>query len=250
MILPRGPQRFWFVLTLVVMVVIVYLSDTLSTALLYTSLLTQFLVITTLATGIGEKHDKALGVDDVAVAGGAVFVPSALQSFDSDPEHFATSPVAKETPFSRDVPYPGGLSPADLAGAQYDVGPVPDIPAGFGSVYSPAGMEFAAGADGPQLPPYNPFQLNRLASRAEPGPRTVPMHEAISSGFGPVGMDAANEARRNFDGDRMMVEHARWRNDGQRVAAGIMRRKAHVEKYVREELDEKENEPWWGRFEL
>lgn len=255
MILPRGPQRVFFVLTLIVMLVIIQLAGSLGEALMYTSLITQFLVITTLATGVAEKHDKALSPAGAAVVGGAgVWYPGAYQQFDSDPEHavegFATSPMEFApggTHMNPDLEgYPGGLEPSDLYGAGYDIGATATLPAGSGAIYSPTSGAFATGADGPALPPYNPFQLNRLASRAEPGPRTTYGRD----GPVPIGMDLANEARSNFDGDRMMVEHARWRNDGQRVAAGIMRRKALVEKYVREELDEKENEPWWGRHEL
>lgn len=45
-----------------------------------------------------------------------------------------------------------------------------------------------------------------------------------------------------------MVEHSRWRSDlPHRQLAGIHRRKDLMDKYVREELDEEEATPWWGR---
>jgi hypothetical protein len=53
----------------------------------------------------------------------------------------------------------------------------------------------------------------------------------------------------SYDGDELVTYHARSRNDPERVWAGARHRKTLVDKYVREELDERENIRWWGVHE-
>ncbi len=53
-----------------------------------------------------------------------------------------------------------------------------------------------------------------------------------------------------MDGDELMTYQARSRNDATRVTAGTMRRVKEMDKYFREEVEEREDIPWWGRHEL
>ncbi len=233
MLLPRGPQRIFMILTFIVIVAIVMLTESLSTAMIFISLISQFLIISTLSTSIGELHDKATQPSSAAIS--MPWFPIS-PGFTSDREGFASKPLENPGVYDGDS-YPGGLSPADLGQMSYDMGPIAALPAGTGPVYSPVDMPgygLGGGGDGPSLPPDNPYQTNRLNSRAEPS----------ACDYGPN-----SEARDSFDADRKIVEHARWRHDPHRVVAGTMRRKDLMTRYVREELDEKENEPWWGRWD-
>ena len=96
-----------------------------------------------------------------------------------------------------------------------------------GAVYSPASFP------GPGMHPFpnNPYQLNRVQSGA---------NAVCDYGLG-------SESRNTHDADRKNVTHARWRNDPYRVAAGVMRKRDQMAKYVGEELDEAEHRQWWGR---
>ena len=53
-----------------------------------------------------------------------------------------------------------------------------------------------------------------------------------------------------IDFDEMNTYHAKWRNDGTRATAGIMNRMRDLDPFLREELDETENEVWWGQNEV
>ena len=53
-----------------------------------------------------------------------------------------------------------------------------------------------------------------------------------------------------IDYDEMNTYHAKWRNDATRATAGTMNRFRNVDPYLREELDETENEVWWGQNEI
>jgi hypothetical protein len=223
-LLPSGPQRTFLVLTFVVMIGIIVLSDTLTTALLLISLMTNFLIISAQMTMINERHDDHR--DEVEDAVMPAMFP-AMSAFTGSKEGFAERPVQ-----GFGGAYPGGLD--DVMGLGYDIG-TPGLPPGTGApVYTPVS---ASGADGPIPAVDAPFYHNRLSTRAEP-----------PFGSDPEGLPA--EAVGNFDADRLMVEHSRWRSDiPHRQTAGIHRRKDLMDKYVREELDEEEATPWWGRGE-
>jgi len=60
-----------------------------------------------------------------------------------------------------------------------------------------------------------------------------------------VGSDAAVSC----DGDELNAYQVRSRNSPERVWAGVYRRKSLIDRYVREELDERENAQWWGAHE-
>lgn len=60
--------------------------------------------------------------------------------------------------------------------------------------------------------------------------------------------DEANDAE--MDGDELMAVQGTNRNDATRVWAGVYNRRRDLDQYLREEVDEQENRPWWGRSEL
>jgi len=82
------------------------------------------------------------------------------------------------------------------------------------------------------VPVGNPFSTNRVAS-----PQAAP----------PCVDD---DAIALYDGDELNTYQVRSRNNPERVWAGIYRRKALLDRYVREELDERENTRWWGAQEV
>lgn len=221
---PRGPQRYFLVLTFIVIVAIVLLADSFSDAILAVTLLSQFLIITTLLTSIHDRHvdasDSDGGYGDGAATAGAGWLPpmgAGGPAFTAEPrdggEPFATTPARG-----------GGWASVD----DIDDGLLPGVSASYAPVRS--------GADGPaftaEAAATNPFQLNRVRGAAEPAP-----------------CDYSVEAADVMDSDRKTVEHVRWRHDPHRVAAGVMDRKRLMDKYVREELDEEEDSQWWGRWD-
>jgi hypothetical protein len=59
--------------------------------------------------------------------------------------------------------------------------------------------------------------------------------------------DEANDEE--FDADERNVYQARSRNDPLRATIGSMNRLKDFDYAVREELEEEEDRPWWGRHE-
>lgn len=223
-------QILYMALTFIVFVIIVLTAQSFSDALMMISLLSQFLIVSTLLTSVHESTDAT----DLA-ATNVTWLP-ARGSFEPDREGFTGRPlITPGTGISADAGrgaavYPGGLH--DIQSLVHDYGAVG--PAGTGAVYSP--MQAAAtpsGADRPREASVGP--MRSFETRPAPAP--------CDYGY-------AAESRNTFDADRQMVEHGRWRNDPHRVVAGVMRRKEAIDRYVREELDEKEHEPWWGRWDL
>jgi hypothetical protein len=54
----------------------------------------------------------------------------------------------------------------------------------------------------------------------------------------------------SLDDGELMAQQSLSRNDPERALAGITNRKALVERFMGEELDEAEDERWWGRHEV
>lgn len=79
----------------------------------------------------------------------------------------------------------------------------------------------------------NPFDLDRVAS-----PRAA---DACVD-------DEANDDE--IDGDERIVYNSMARNEPTRVIAGTMNRLRDMDKYFREEVEEREDDPWWGRHEV
>jgi len=220
-------QKLFLALTFIIIVAIIYMSESLPDAMLMISLIAQFLIISTLMASVHSNKPS-----DHPTVGLSWYPIAQFRSRDQ----FASRPI---TPVPPHIQYPGGLDHlfTSRGGANYDFGATG--PAGLGAVYTPVDerlqSRWSAGGDGPAIGPYDPYMLNRIESRAGPA--------ACETGY-------ASEAYNSFDADRQMVEHGRWRNDPARAAAVVRNRKAHVQKYVEEELQEKENEPWWGRWDV
>ena len=246
MALLRGRQGLFLVMTFIVMVVVILLSKDATTALVLISLITNFLIISSQLTLISERHEddeseRANRGQDGAVAPDALPWVGATQSGFQDGTPLKAKCLEGSTLVDNFAPqpapgpaagYPGGLNSTDLDDMGYSVGPVASLPPGTGPVYNVTGENPSPALD-------NPYSLNRLETRADP---TYGQSGACDYGL-------AGEARNTHDADQQIAQHARWRNDPYRVAAGIMRRKDLMDKYVREELDEEEDSYWWGRWD-
>lgn len=214
MLLPRGSQGLYIALTLVVIIVIINLAPDPNRALLLISLIVSFLIISTQLTIMRNQDQRCPGDD--------------ADDMDDIDDHFAERPAAgAHFPHGNPIPgvtgeYPGGLDAATLANIGYQFGAGDASPA-VGPAYTPTTPD-------PTPFPHNPYQLNRVQTRAER--------------LGDDGM--ASEARNTHDADRKVVTHARWRHDPYRVAAGVMRKKDQMQRYIGEELDEVEHREWWG----
>lgn len=86
--------------------------------------------------------------------------------------------------------------------------------------------------DGDGVPVGNPFNPSRVSYS--------PAADACID-------DEANDEE--LDGDEGMVYSGLQRNDATRVEAGTMNRRAALDKYFREEVEEAEDRQWWGASE-
>lgn len=240
----KGKQAIFLALTFMVMVLVIFLAKDMTTALLIISLLTNFLIISSQLTLISERHDEAVGKgSDVMpdaypwVANtGEGFVDEGIAGDDlfSPRDNFAGSPVwGKEADRYEDLAGHGGVI-SDYPGGLQEVFKTGALPGLVGPI-GPGHLYQSGSAGETSEYPGDPYHLNPLRSRGN--------RSACDSG-------PNSEVYNNFDADRTVVEQARRRHDPYRVAAGVMRRKDLMDKYVAEELNEKENEPWWGRAEF
>ena len=246
-------QNLFLALTIVVVVIILLITPNLQASLLPITLITNVLIISNLLLTAEQHHRKAAGgetceSDDKDPGYGAWAANTAWSpsGFQDEPDGFASRNFYDEALYEvAGLQAPG----ADLAHPlDFTVG---GVAVGEGPSYAPLGMGVAAlGADhrdGLAVPELNPFQLNRAESRAEPWGAAP---GAPGPQCGDIGDSPYAEARAAFDGDRVVVEHAKWRNDPYRVAAGRANRQEQFDKYFREELDEEEDRPWWGRADF
>lgn len=258
----RGYQGFFLALTLVVMMVILLTTQNLTTAVLVIGLITNFLIISSQLTLLGDRHtlEGASKLEDAnmqlsrsvmvnpppsALLDGAGFVPVAEGMVDGPggDEH-AGHPRAKES-FTMATTAPPGAGPPAFpnipdTSAVGTVGPEYPGAIDFGETGRPV-----VGDEAPALgfvdwdasardnvPQGNPFDTDRIAN-----PQAAP----------PCVDD---DALALFDGDELNAYQVRSRNNPERVWAGIYRRSALMDRYVREELDERENTRWWGNHEV
>lgn len=168
-------------------------------------------------------------------------------------ENFLDSPLPGPRP-------PAVIEAADAGSANFDAypGAIDDFEAGDGAagpMFSGSGadaqmyvttddpgaddagarghVDRLAGDNARRRPEGNPFDLGRTATPMAAGPEVD---------------DEANADEVDFD--EANTYQARSRNDETRVIAGTMRRRAEMDKYFREEVEEREDLPWWGRHEL
>ncbi len=240
-----GYQGVFLALTLVVMLVIVMLSKDLPSALLVIGLITNFFIVSSQLTLLGDRQvadaerrgppapglssavfDSPAGVTPEGAAllaslGGS----SAAERLAPGREAFAPAPpafpVVPATWGGLPGPYPGAI---DFDGEAGPGAPGEEAPA-LGH------LDLSAAArDG--APEGNPFETGRVAAPYAAAPCVD--DDAISG----------------FDGDEQNTYQARSRNDPTRVWAGVFRRKELIDRYVRSELDERENCRWWGVHEV
>jgi hypothetical protein len=245
---PGGGSSAFLALTFVVILVIALLAPDLMTAVLLIGLIANFFII---STQMSLLHDRAAAcgpaasVEERARAALASMVnpPSGVWSSgggfsprsrpDSAREAFTgatTAPpgagapafpnVPRTTPGSAPPEYPGAI---DFGGTDYPV---------VGDEAPALGHADWAEASRVSVPAGNPYDLDRISS-----PQAAP--PCID-----------DDALALYDGDELTAYQVRSRNEPERVWAGIYRRKALVDRYVGEELDERENSRWWGAGEV
>ena len=196
----RGSQGLFMTLTFVIMIIIVLSTKELSSAMLLIGFITNFLIISSQLTLMGDRNTvndsetkynryrRALGESPVMVTP----LPGVVGNFVSgDPAE----------------PYPGAIGPAE----QYPgpIGPAEQYPGAIDFIESPAqNIKQAAGQDG-----------------------------------------ACKSYSDDSGADDFVVSQTRSRNNPERVWAGIHRRKALIDRFAGEELDEEGGTPWWGSHE-
>jgi len=99
--------------------------------------------------------------------------------------------------------------------------------------------------DNTVMPSILPYQVERF-SRAPPSPGQD--GTAYPRETRPLYYNSP-ETIRVLDGDEQFAYQGRARHDPYRQAAGIMKKKQIMDKYVREELDEEEQNNYWGRWD-
>ena len=245
----RGYQGFFLALTLVVMIIIILTVDNLMTAVVMIGLVTNFLIISSQLTLLGDRH-VATTSRAAHNPGASVMVTPPLGLFEGTAA-FATAdgfaaaekrgPSREAFTMATTAP-PGAAPPAFLSlpetrfpekypGAIDFGAEAPPFRLAADEAPALGHLDWAA-ADRDHVPVGNPYDLDRVASPQAAGPCVD------------------DDATAFFDGDELNTYQARSRNNPERVWAGVFRRKALVGRFVREELDERENTRWWGAGEL
>jgi hypothetical protein len=219
----QGKQSGFFVLTFILIVAIVCLSDTVEHALIMVGLLTNVLIITAYTTELYKQHTEESSKTRAhpEQSSGPMGLPPARTAYTNG--QAPLPPNGDDGGDGAAVPYPGGLAPEELAGllhARKDV---------TGAVYPTTDTFQRAPAFG------NPHNMSSLQHPEEP--------PACAGG-------EAGNAYDVLDADEQQISQARSRNDPYRAAAGALRRKDLVDRYLTSELDEEEHRYWWGRTEV
>ena len=139
--------------------------------------------------------------------------------------------------FSTQSYLPGAPAPYAVAAPRVAAAPVTRYPGAIDAdEYDSEGMfghrDRTAG-DNDFAPVGNPFVRSRVTA--------------------PASADACVDDEANDDeieGDERMAYQGLARNDPERVIAGIMNRRREFDPYIREELQNEQDRPWWGRHEV
>lgn len=231
----NGYQGLFLALTLIVMIIVLLTAKDLTTAILVIGLVTNYLIISSQLTFLGDRHTKhqKKGLNGGAASAVATNPPPALFAPTGSYESFTTATTA-----------PPGAGPPDVVSmpethaevsypGSIDFGNLGDEDGGIASDEAPAlGHTDWTTADRDGAPEGNPFSTNRVSAPQSASPCVD------------------DDALAFYDGDELNTYHVRARNDPERVWAGIYRRKALVSNYISEELDERENSQWWGNHEV
>lgn len=272
-----GYQGFFLALTLIVMIVIVLTAKDLTTGILLIGLITNFLIISSQLTLLGDRHVATSGgslsqIDRDLASTVMATPPPGLMSLDAGadlmaglsgtPESLTRRPGGRPPQAALNAPVHGTIDTPPRGARERFTGATtappgapapafPNIPETTTLAAYPGAIDFgktdqpvvgdeapalghvdwdAAARDG--VPVGNPYDLDRIASPQAAAPCVD------------------DDAIAFYDGDELMAYQARSRNDPERVWAGIHRRKALVDRYVGEELSERENTQWWGQGEV
>jgi hypothetical protein len=206
----RGSQGLFLALTFVIMIIIVLSTKELSSAMLLIGFITNFLIISSQLTLMGDRNTvndsetkynryrRALGESPVMVTPLPGVVGNFVGGAPAEQYPGAIGPAEQ---------YPGPIGPAE----QYPgaIGPAEQYPGAIDFIESPAqNIKQAAGRDG-----------------------------------------ACKSYSDDSGADDFVVSQTRSRNNPERVWAGIHRRKALIDRFAGEELDEEGGTPWWGSHE-
>jgi len=228
---PRGHLGFYLGLTLVIIIIVIMVSKSFATAVLIITLLANFVIISTYLT---LMHDRVAGQSGSPAPG--------PYGSSGPPDRFTTATTAPPGAGAPEVVAVAGGRRRGSAGESYsDFGGDTGGDAGYpgaidGGIDDDSLPQFGAtdwraeGRD--NVPAGNPFSTSRTAS-----PQAAPP-------------DVDDDAVAALDGDELMAVQGRSRNDPTRVWAGALRKKAQLSRYVKEELDERENSRWWGQHEV
>jgi hypothetical protein len=256
-----GYQGIFLALTLVVMLVVILMSRDLTTSILIIGLITNFLIISSQLTLIGDRHfeDRRKELDPSSLSDSPAFDASSAVSGGQDTiaalgtfevgrsrDRFTatTTPAPGPAPISLvgSMPqpepnltpvYPGAIDD-DVAFPGAPGGSATDASRGDETQYDTAaalGHRDLRAGDNAAMPRGNPFQTSRI----KPTIAASPCND--------------DEAIVALDGDEAMAVQGYSRNDPTRVEAGIFRRKSMMKRYVNEELDEAQDSRWWGLHE-
>jgi len=240
-------QGQFLAFTIVVVLIILVIAPDMRSALIPLTLISNVLIISTQSRYIDRQLDADVADRHATHSEHNVLLsgqpPTLVSGFEGGGGG-ASEPFASRDLYADYASggYPGGLNaygpdPLSARVNDYSVG---GLAPGQGPTYAPASV--APGAGAPRLPPLNPYQLDRVESRAEPW-------DGPGYGCQDIGDSPYAEARNTMDGDRKVVEYAKWRHDPYRQAAGRLRGRELMDKYFREEVDEEEDRPWWGRYD-
>lgn len=204
-----GYQGLFLALTLVVMIIIIITTKDLPTAIIVIGLITNFLIISSQLTLMGDRHvaieENARGAKRRINRGLAASVTT------------------------------GSPSPGAMLAEGFEDDPTDNTPAGGTDQFADAPLAAGAGLEDDSDPLVD-FD-GRPSKQAGDAPETRDL-----------GYD--NDTNGLFDADEAAAYQVRSRNVPERVWSVGPRRRAFVEKYTREELDNEENKAWWGRHEL
>lgn len=257
----RGYQGFFLALTLVVMIVIILSAESLTVAIVMIGLITQFLIISSQLTLLGDRH-VAVSEGGRARAGRALdnavmVLPAPAAALVEGFTGATTAPPGAGPPAWARIPV-GDRDEGESRGEGGDG----DKSGGGGRDKSDGGAgegaaeEYRGAIDfggegaetGDQAPALGHSDWDAAARADVPeGNPFDPGRVARPQAAAPCEDD---DAFAIHDADELVTYQNRSRNVPERVWAGIYRRKALVERYVREELDERENSQWWGAHEV
>lgn len=236
-----GYPGFFLILTFIVMIVIVLTTRDLKSSMILIGLITSFLIISSQLTFLGDRHMTGGPSANRSAAGRPAVMPMDMSMAFSEAMTSGDRPSGEAMTSGGATTAPPGAGPPAFLGVPETADDTAAYPGAidFGTRGEVDGDEapalghtdlYEAARD--NTPEGNPFSAERVAAPQAAGPCVDDDAIAI------------------YDGDELLAIQARSRNDPERVWAGNYRRKAHVGRYITEELDEEENKRWWGAHEV